>query len=91
MLFSHVTGYGSLHPRVPDAIQGRGGGRIVRKGHPGHRWGIAGCGGDSRAAGANRAKGASRAVREWRKRGILLCSFSFFVCVKNGHPPSEFV
>ena len=30
------------------------GGRIARKGHPGRRRRIAGCGGKSRAAGANR-------------------------------------
>ena len=38
--------------------------------------------------GANCAKGASRAAGELRERDILLCSFSLFVCVKNGYPPS---
>ena len=41
-----------------------------------------------RAAGANRAKGASGAAGELCERGMLLCSFSFFVCVKNGYLPS---
>ena len=42
-----------------------------------------------RAAGANHAKGASRAAGELHERDILLCFVSFFVCVKNGYPPTR--